>query len=321
MRVDGAGTTPADARDSGSHARSEAESGRKPPSPSSKTSRASPLCPTPPPPHSSIWRLRFPARWSSTRPRCSRPRRRVSSDASRSGAPANSRAIRHHVSGVWMSRDASAGRPSPQQPGRLSRSTSTCRRGNGDLGERTDGVDGIQESRFTAIQFGGQTQLDLEAVAQADGDQNALGQEPRRAVENGGRAARPRVEAGRVDHEHRRPAAAQELAPGEMDRLARAAAFGEAGLLEAVQPLEGRHRLGPGEAGHRTFQGRRRRRRAGEGAGARVEPRRQRPEFAHGSSLCAVQRLGEDLAGVTLATRVRKPRWRRRTKGSPSRTS
>ena len=129
MRVDGAGTTPADARDSGSHARSEAESGRKPPIPSSKTSRASPLCPTPPPPHASIWRLRFPARWSSTRPRCSRPRRSVSSDASRSGAPAKSRAIRHHVSGVWISRDASAGRPSPQQPGRLSRRTSTCRRG------------------------------------------------------------------------------------------------------------------------------------------------------------------------------------------------
>ena len=42
-----------------------------------------------------------------------------------------------------------------------------------------------------AAQLGRQTQLDLEAVAQAGRDQHALGQQPGSAVENGGGAARP----------------------------------------------------------------------------------------------------------------------------------
>ena len=44
-------------------------------------------------------------------------------------APANSRAIRHHVSGVCTSRDPSTACPSAQGPGRLSRWTSSCMRG------------------------------------------------------------------------------------------------------------------------------------------------------------------------------------------------
>ena len=57
------------------------------------------------------------------------PRRSVSNDASRSAAPANSRAIRHHVSGVWTSRERSGGWLSPQQPGVQLRCTSICRPG------------------------------------------------------------------------------------------------------------------------------------------------------------------------------------------------
>ncbi len=139
-----------------------------------------------------------------------------------------------------------------------------------------------------AGQLGRQAQLDLEAVAQAGGDQHALGQQPGSAVENGGGAACPHVEAGRVDHQHRRPVAAQELPPGEMDRLAGAAAFGEARLLHALQPLQGRQGLGLGEARQRAGEGRRRRHGARQGGSAGVEPRRQRLEFAHGASLRAV---------------------------------
>ena len=61
--------------------------------------------------------------------------------------------------------------------------------GSGDLGERADGVGGVQEGRLPAGQLRRQAQLDLEAVAQAGRDQDALGQQPRRAVEDGGRAA------------------------------------------------------------------------------------------------------------------------------------
>ena len=129
IRLDGDGTMPAPASDSGSHGRSAADSGRKPPSPSSKTSTGSPPCTSTPPPQSSIWRRRFAERASSTRPRCFMPRRSVSSEASRFGAPANSSAMRHQVSGVWTSRDPSLACPSPQQLGRQSRCTSTRRRG------------------------------------------------------------------------------------------------------------------------------------------------------------------------------------------------
>ena len=209
-----------------------------------------------PPPQPSIWLRRFPARASSTRPRCSMPRRSVSSDASRSDAPANSRAIRHQVSGVWISRDPSVACPSPQQLRPAVAQHLHLRAGNGDLGERPDGVDRVQEGRFAARQLGRQAQLDLAAVAQAGSDQHALGQQPGSAIEHGGRAACPHVEAGRVDHQHRRPVAAQELPPGEIDRFAGAAAFGEARLLHALQPLQGRQGLGLGEARQRAGEGR-----------------------------------------------------------------
>ena len=59
------------------------------------------------------------------------PRRSVSSDASGPDSPPNSRATLHQVSGVWTSRDRSGAAPSPQQPGRLPRCTSTWMRGAG----------------------------------------------------------------------------------------------------------------------------------------------------------------------------------------------
>ena len=135
------------------------------------------------------------------------PRRSVSNDASRPDAPANSRAIRHQVSGVWISREASAGGPSAQGLGVAVALHLQLHAGRGDVGERTDRVDGVQEGGFMTVQLGRQAQLDLAAVAQAGGDQHALGQQPWSAVENGGCAACPDVEVGRVDHEHRRPVA------------------------------------------------------------------------------------------------------------------
>ena len=212
------------------------------------------------------------------------PRRSVSSDASRPDAPANSRAIRHQVSGVWISRDLSVALSFPPAARPAVALHLHLHAGSGDLSERTDGIGRIQEGRFAAGQFGRQAQLDLAAVAQAGSDQHALGQQPGSAIENGGRAACPRVEAGRVDHQHRRPVAAQELPPGEINRFARSATFGEARLLQALQPLQGRQRPGLGEAGQRVGKSRRRRDGARQGGGARVEPRRQHLEFAHGSS-------------------------------------
>ena len=149
---------------------------------------------------------------------------------------------------------------------------------NGDLSQRTDGVHRVQKGRLVAAQFGRQAQLDLEAVAQAGSDRHALCQQPGSAVENGDRAARPRVEAGRVDDQHRRAATAQKSPPCEMDRLARPAALGETRLLHAPQPLQRRQRLGLREAGQRVGEGPRRRHGARQGGGARVEPSGQ----AHG---------------------------------------
>ena len=109
ISVDGDGMMPADANDNGSQDRSAAESGRKPPRPSSKTSTGSwPSTPTPPP-QPWIWSRRFPERASSTRPRWFVPRRSVSSDASGPVASAKSRARRHQVSGVCTSRDVVGG--------------------------------------------------------------------------------------------------------------------------------------------------------------------------------------------------------------------
>ncbi len=57
------------------------------------------------------------------------PRLSVSNDTSRSDAPANSIAMRHQVSGVWMSCARSLGCPSSQQPGVQFRCTSIWRLG------------------------------------------------------------------------------------------------------------------------------------------------------------------------------------------------
>jgi len=55
-----------------------------------------------------------------------------------------------------------------------------------------------------------------------------------------------------------------------MNRFARSPTFGEARLLEAVQPLQGRQRLGPGKARQRVGKGRRRRNGTRQGGGTRV---------------------------------------------------
>ena len=81
--------------------------------------------------------------------------------------------------------------------------------GRRDVGERTEGVDRVQEGCFVTAQLGRETQLDRAALAQAGGDQHPLGQQPGSTIENGGCAAGPDIEPGRVDHQHRRPAAAQ----------------------------------------------------------------------------------------------------------------
>ena len=161
-----------------------------------------------PPPQSSIWRRRLPDRASSTRPRCFMPRRSVSNDASRSRvaplspASANNRAIRHQVSGVWISRDLSAKCSSPQQLGRQLRCTSTCRPGTATWASERMASTAFRKANSWPVSSVRQAQLDLEAVAQADSDQHTLGQQPGSAIENGGRATRPHVEAGRVDHQH-----------------------------------------------------------------------------------------------------------------------
>ena len=168
------------------------------------------------------------------------PRLSVSSETSGPGAPANSKAIRHQVSGVWISRDPSATCLSPQQLGRLLTNHLHLSPRNGDLGERPDGVHRIQQGPFMARQLGRQSQFDREAVAQTGGDQHALGDQPGGAIEYGGRPACLHVEVGGVDHQHRRSMAAHELPPGEKDRFAGAAAFGETRLLHAPQTLERR---------------------------------------------------------------------------------
>ncbi len=157
-----------------------------------------------------------------------------------------------------------------------------------------------------ARQLGRQAQLDLAAVAQADRDQHALGQQPGSAIENGGCAACPYVEAGRVDHQRRRPVAAQELAPGEIDRFAGATALGQARRLHALQPLHGRQGLGLRVARQRGGQGLCRRHGARQGRRARVEPRRKHLEVAHGASSPLPSGSAMNMAGVTLAARIRR---------------
>ena len=188
------------------------------------------------------------------------------------------------------------GRPSPSSPAGC-RAHLHLPAGNGDLGERTDGVDGIQESRFTAIQLGRQAQLDLEAVAQADGDQNALGQQPRRAVEHGGRAARS-VSRGR-SRRSRAPKARGRAGTGaRRDGSARRrlrirrgptpAAAAAAGGASATGPGRGRAaRLRGSAPAARRRRARRRRRRATPAASG---VRSWRPPYAPSSGSARIWR-------------------------------
>ena len=119
-------------------------------------------------------------------------------------------------------------------------------------------------------------------------------------------AKRPLVEAGRVDHQHRRSVPAQELAPGKIDRLASAAAFSQARRLHALQPLHGGEGLGPGVARQRALQRLCRRRSAGQGSRVRIEPRGQHLERRSWRLLSAFQRLSQQEARVALPARVRR---------------
>ena len=129
-------------------------------------------------------------------------------------------------------------------------------------------------------QLGREAQLDLAAVAQASGDQHPLDEQSRSAIEDGGRAAGAHIEVGRIDHQHRAPAAAKKPPPGQIDRVARTAALRKARLLQPLQPLQRRQLPGLREARQRA--GERGRRRTRHGGGALVKPTRQRPNHAHG---------------------------------------
>ena len=260
IRVDGAGVMPADDNDSGSHDRSAFESGRNPPSPSSKTSTAS-----------------VPCRHVTATPvadlvtQVARPRQLDQAALPHAAPQREQRRVRARPSGEQQG-DPAPGFRRVHQPGRVGgRSLAPAARlavaqhfhlpaGDGHLGQRADGVNGVQEGRFAARQLGRQAKFGLAAVAQAGRDQQALRQQPRGAVEHGGRSEGLRVGARCVDHQHRGSMAAQEPAPGEVDRLGRAGTLGKARLLHALQPLQRRQGLGGGEARHRGGEGRRRRR-------------------------------------------------------------
>ena len=91
--------------------------------------------------------------------------------------------------------------------------------------------------------------------------------------------------SGRVDHQRRWSATAQEAPPGDVDRLPGRAALGEARRLDALQSLHGRHRLGTVETRQRAGEGLRRRRSARQAGGPCVEPCRKLLDLAHGSAL------------------------------------
>ena len=133
-------------------------------------------------------------------------------------------------------------------------------------------------------QLGRETQLDRAAVAQAGGDQHPLGQQPGSTIENGSCAAGTDIEPGRVDHQHRRPAAAQKPTPGQIDRFARTAALRETRLLHALQPLQRGQLPGLGETRQRASERGRRRLCTRQRSGVRVKPARQRLKPAHGDA-------------------------------------
>ena len=130
-------------------------------------------------------------------------------------------------------------------------------------------------------QLGRQAQLDRVAIPEAGSDQHAVGQQPGSAIEHRGCAAGPRIEAGRVDHQHRSSVAAQEPTPGQSDRVARRATFRQTRLLHALQPLHWRQSLRLGETGQRAGEGFRGGLGAPQGGSVRVEPRRQHLQVAH----------------------------------------
>ncbi len=80
--------------------------------------------------------------------------------------------------------------------------------GRTDVGERPDRVNGVQQRGFVTGQLGREAQPDLAAVAQAGGDEHALDQQPRSALQDRSCAAGTHIEVGGVDHQHRRAGAA-----------------------------------------------------------------------------------------------------------------
>ena len=234
------------------------------------------------------------------------PRRSVSSDASRPGAPANSRAIRHQVSGVWTSRDPSPACSSPQQLGRLSRCTSSCMRGVETWASERMASTAFRKAASWPVSSAGRrsstVRLSRRPAAISTPSASSQGAPSRTAAVPRARTSRPVASITSTDG----PWPRRNRRQARCDRLARTAALGEARLAHALQPLHGRQGLSPGEARQRGGEGLRRRLGARQGGGARVEPRRQRLELAHGGALIADRRLGEEVAGVPLAARIRR---------------
>ncbi len=240
IRLAGTGTMPAEASDSGSHDRSAAECGRKPPRPSSKTSSESSPCTSTPPPQSSICCRRLPLRASSTRPRCVMPRLSVSSEPSRPDAPAKRRAIRHQVSGVWTRRELSPAARSPQQLGWQSRSTCTCRRGAAICASERIASTALSKGASRPLNSAGRrsSTFRVSRSPAAISTPSASSQGALSSTAAAPRARASNAVASMTSTDATPPA--QELAPGEMDRLTGAAAFGQPRRLHALQPLQRR---------------------------------------------------------------------------------
>ncbi len=196
------------------------------------------------------------------------------------------------------------------------------------LRQCADGIDRVEERAFVTGQLGRQAQFDRAALAQSDGDQQSFGQQPGRAGENGRGAPGALIEAGGVDHQHRRPVPAQEPAPREMNRLTRARALGEPGLLHALQALQRRQRLRAGEARQGTGKRRRRRHGARQGGRIGIEPCGQQlavrswplPIRRRSHHSCRHRAPPPRACARSARAAGRALRWRGRTTGSPSRT-
>ena len=221
---------PADASESGSHERSASESGRKPPNPSSKTSTAPGLPPRRrhPSPRSGGAGCRSgrarPGRAASCRAAASAatrrgpPRRRTGGRSGTRSLACGSAVCRRWPVPPPSSSAGCRARPPPAGRGRRSARANGWRRPRSGRPLRGRSARPAGAARPSGCRAGRAAISTPSASSQ--GALSSTAAVPR---------AR-RVEAGGVDHQHRRPVAAQELAPGEIDRFAGAAAFGQTRL-------------------------------------------------------------------------------------------